>query len=132
MALGCDFLIGSAGAMFADTHVRIGAFPGGGMTVRLGRAVGLRTAKAVSLAGLRLDADAALRAGLLSEVTAPDLLVTRAQELAAAIAAADPDLVSTARTLYDQNRERSLADARAEESAELERWRAHHATGWSV
>jgi enoyl-CoA hydratase len=132
LALCCDFLIGSSRAVFADTHVRIGAFPGGGMTVRLGRAVGVRTAKAVSLAGLRLDADAALRAGLLSEVTAPDLLVPRAQELAAAVAAADPDLVTTVRTLYDQNQDRSLTDALAEESAELERWRAEHATGWSV
>ena len=132
MALCCDFLVGSPRAVFADTHVKIGAFPGGGTTARLGRVVGVRTAKAVSLAGLRLDADAALHAGLLSEVTAADLLVPRAQELAAAIAAADPDLVSTVRTLYDRNQERSLADALAEESAELERWRANHATGWSV
>jgi len=132
LALGCDFLVGSTKAVFADTHVRIGAFPGGGMTVRLGRAIGVRTAKAVSLAGLRLDADAALRAGLLSEVTAPDLLVPRAQELAAAVGAADTDLVTTVRTMFDQNQDRSLADALAVESAELERWRAEHATGWSV
>jgi enoyl-CoA hydratase len=132
IALCCDFLIGTPRAVFADTHVKIGAFPGGGTTARLGRVVGVRTAKAVSLAGLRLDADAALRAGLLSEVIAPELLVPRAQELAAAVAAADPDLVSTVRTLYDQNQDRSLADALAVESAELERWRATHATGWSV
>lgn len=132
LALCCDFLVGSPQAAFADTHVRIGAFPGGGMTVRLARAVGVRTAKAVSLAGLRLDADAAVRAGLLSEVTAPDLLVPRAQELAAAISAADPDLVTTVRTLYDQNPDRSLEAGLAMESAELERWRVEHATGWSV
>jgi enoyl-CoA hydratase len=132
VAMCCDFLVGSPRAVFADTHVKIGAFPGGGTTARLGRVVGVRTAKAMSLAGLRLDADAALRAGLLSEVTAPDLLVPRAQELAAAVAAADPDLVSTVRALFVQNQDRSLADALAAESAELERWRAHHATGWSV
>jgi enoyl-CoA hydratase len=132
LALCCDFLVGSPQAVFADTHVRIGAFPGGGMTVRLSRAIGVRTAKAVSLAGLRLDADAAVRAGLLSEVTAPDLLVPRAQELAAAVSAADPDLVSAVRTLYDQNADRSVEEALAMESAQLERWRAEHATGWSV
>jgi enoyl-CoA hydratase len=132
LALCCDFLVGSSLAVFADTHVRIGAFPGGGMTIRLGRAVGVRTAKAVSLAGLRLDADAALRAGLLSEIAASDLLVPRAQELAAAISASDPDLVATVRGLYDQNADRSLDEALAVESAELERWRAEHATGWSV
>jgi enoyl-CoA hydratase len=132
LALCCDVLIGSVRAVFADTHVKIGAFPGGGMTVRLSRAVGVRTAKALSLAGLRLDADGALRAGLLSEVTSPELLVPRAQELAAAVAAADPDLVSTVRALYDQNTDRSLAEALAAESTALERWRADHQTGWSV
>jgi enoyl-CoA hydratase len=86
----------------------------------------------MSLAGLRLDADGALRAGLLSEVTSPELLVPRAQELAAAVAAADPDLVSTVRALYDQNTDRSLAEALAAESTALERWRADHQTGWSV
>jgi enoyl-CoA hydratase len=132
LALCCDFLVGSPQAVFADTHVRIGAFPGGGMTVRLSRAIGVRTAKAVSLAGLRLNADAAVRAGLLSEVTAPDLLVPRAQQLAAAISASDPELVTTVRTLYDQNADRSVEEALTMESAELERWRAQHATGWSV
>jgi enoyl-CoA hydratase len=132
LALGCDFLIGSPRALFADTHVKIGAFPGGGMTVRLSRAVGVRTAKAVSLAGYRLDADTALRAGLLVEITEPDRLVPRAQELAAAVAAADPDLVGIVRAMYDQNQDRSVDEGLAEESAELERWRAEHATGWSV
>lgn len=58
LALGCDFLIGSHHAMFADTHATIGAFRGGGMTARLVQVPGVRSAKAVSLAGLRLDAEA--------------------------------------------------------------------------
>ena len=35
MALGCDFLIASERAVFADTHARVGILPGGGMTARL-------------------------------------------------------------------------------------------------
>jgi enoyl-CoA hydratase len=132
IALCCDFLVGSPQAAFADTHVKIGAFPGGGMTARLGRAVGVRTAKAMSLARLRLDAEAALRSGLLVEITEPEFLITRAQELASAIAAADQDLVSTVRRLHDDNQDRPLPDALAQESAALEHWRAKHATGWSV
>ncbi|MBY8863582.1 enoyl-CoA hydratase/isomerase family protein [Nocardia sp. CA2R105] len=132
IALGCDWLVGSPTAMFADTHVRIGAFPGGGMTARLSRAVGARTAKAMSLGGLRLDADAALRAGLLSEIVDPDRLVIRATELASAIAAADHDLVQGVRTLIDQNADRALPEALAVEAQELQTWRTRGRTGWTV
>ena len=38
MALGCDFLIASQRAVFADTHARVGILPGGGMTARLPQA----------------------------------------------------------------------------------------------
>lgn len=132
LALSCDFLIGSPHALFADAHVRIGAFPAGGMTARLGAAVGLRTAKAVTLAGLRLDATAALRTGLLSEVVPADTLVARARELAATIAAADPDLVRTVRHLHDRAADTSLGDALADEAYELHQWRATHRHDWTV
>ncbi|MFV2179903.1 enoyl-CoA hydratase-related protein [Actinomadura sp. LOL_016] len=132
IALSCDFLIGSPQAMFADTHVKIGAFPGGGTTARLGRAVGIRTAKAMSLGGLRLDARAALRAGLLSEIVEHDELGSRARALATHIATARQELVGVVRRLYDQNAGRSLDDALAVEAGELERWRAHQRLTWSV
>src|SRR5260370_8345358 len=35
MALGCDFLLASEHAVFADTHARVGVLPGGGLTARL-------------------------------------------------------------------------------------------------
>ena len=35
MALGCDFLVASERAVFADTHARVGILPAGGMTARL-------------------------------------------------------------------------------------------------
>ena len=37
IALGCDFLVASERAVFADTHARVGILPGGGMTARLPR-----------------------------------------------------------------------------------------------
>jgi len=40
MALGCDFLVASERAVFADTHARVGILPGGGMTARLPQVVG--------------------------------------------------------------------------------------------
>jgi len=132
LALSCDFLIGSPRAVFADTHVKIGAFPGAGLTARLSRAVGVRTAKAMGLAGLRLDALAALRAGLLAEVVEPDALMTRAHELAFNIANADHHLILTLRKLYDANMSRSLDDALVAEQIELERWRQGSPRTWSA
>lgn len=132
LALGCDFLIGSPQAVFADTHATVGAFPGGGLTARLGRVVGARTAKAMSLAGLRLDAWAARRAGLLAEIVDDGELIDRAQELARNIAAADPGYIATVRALHDGNTDRPLGEALAVERVEQANWRAAHRSSWTV
>lgn len=49
MALGCDFLIASQRAVFADTHARVGILPGGGMTARLPQRVGGAMARRLSM-----------------------------------------------------------------------------------
>ena len=46
LALGADFILASEHAFFGDTHARVGVFPGGGMTVYLAQAVGVRRAAA--------------------------------------------------------------------------------------
>jgi enoyl-CoA hydratase len=51
LALGCDFLIASDRASFADTHARVGVLPGGGLTVRLPLLVGPAWARRMSLTG---------------------------------------------------------------------------------
>ena len=79
---------------------------------------------------MRLDAQGALRARLLSEVVEADSLVRRARELAGNIAAADPTYVQTLRDLYNANMDRSLSDALAAERVESERWRSSHPRQW--
>jgi enoyl-CoA hydratase len=86
MALGCDFLIASERAVFADTHARVGILPGGGMTARLPQLVGLATARRLSMTGEVIDAARAERIGLVTEVIAHDRLLDRAVELAMQIA----------------------------------------------
>ena len=56
MALGCDFLIASQRAVFADTHARVGILPGGGMTARLPQLVGGAMARRLSMTGEVIDA----------------------------------------------------------------------------
>jgi enoyl-CoA hydratase/carnithine racemase len=86
MALGCDFLIASERAVFADTHARVGILPGGGMTARLPQLVGLAMARRLSMTGEVVDARRAERIGLVTEVVAHDGLIDRALELASHIA----------------------------------------------
>lgn len=85
LALGCDFLIASDRAVFADTHIRVGVLPGGGMTARLPRRVGSAQARRLSFTGEVVDAAAALRIGLVTEVVPADRLRQRAIDVAAAI-----------------------------------------------
>jgi enoyl-CoA hydratase/carnithine racemase len=86
MALGCDFLIASERAVFADTHARVGILPGGGMTARLPQLVGLGMARRLSMTGEVVDAERAERIGLVTEVVPHDRLLDRALELASQIA----------------------------------------------
>ncbi|MEI6453582.1 MAG: enoyl-CoA hydratase [Actinomycetes bacterium] len=101
LALGCDFLIASERASFADTHARVGVMPGGGMTIRLPELVGLDRAKRMSLTGEFIDANTALAWGLVTELTNHELLLSRAIELAASIAELDLEVVPELRQMYE-------------------------------
>ena len=88
LALACDMIIAAEDAQFADTHARVGVMPGGGMSARLPRAVGIRKAKELSLTGNYLRAREAERMGLVNRVVAKEQLLTAARELATQIAGA--------------------------------------------
>nr|WP_271212022.1 enoyl-CoA hydratase-related protein [Rhodococcus wratislaviensis]GLK38352.1 enoyl-CoA hydratase [Rhodococcus wratislaviensis] len=99
LALACDMLIASPDAVFRDTHLKIGAMSGSGLTVHLPRAVGQSWARRMILANDPLPADVALRLGLVTEVVPAEHLRQHAVALASRIAAMDPDLASTVKQL---------------------------------
>lgn len=121
LALGCDFLVASERALFGDTHARVGVTPGGGMSVFLPQAVGLRKAKELSLTGNFLDAEDALALGLVNHVVPHDELLPRARALAADIVGNDQHAVRNLKDLYDRGSRLSVGDALA---LERERFRA--------
>jgi enoyl-CoA hydratase len=102
LALCCDFLIASERARFADTHVRVGVMPGGGMTIRLPQLIGIDRARRMSLTGDYVDAETALDWGLVVEVVSHDSLVSRAREIATTIAAIPAEYVQELRRGYAQ------------------------------
>lgn len=110
LALACDIIVASENAQFADTHARVGVMPGGGMSARLPRAVGVRKAKELSLTGNYLGAHEAERLGLVNRVVAPDQLMTTATEMARQIESADRRVVRNIKRLINLATEAPLAD----------------------
>lgn len=101
LALCADIRIASAAARFGLPEVTIGTVPGWGGTQRLPRLIGAGRAKHMIFSGQPIDAARAEVFGLVSEVTEPDALTERANELARTIAANAPVAVQAAKRLVD-------------------------------
>ncbi len=101
LALCCDFLIASERARFADTHARVGAMPGAGLTIRLPQLIGVDRARRMSFTGDFIDAATALAWGLVVEVVPHEALLPRARELAAAVVSIPSDNIREIRRMYD-------------------------------
>ena len=111
MALACDIMIAAEEAQFADTHARVGVMPGGGMSARLPRAVGIRKAKELSLTGNYFSARDAERMGLVNRVVPRAHLLVAAHEMATQIAGANQTIVRQMKHLYDLTTRSSLGEA---------------------
>ena len=91
LALACDLRYAAAGARFAAPFVRLGMHPAMAATWLLPEAVGLPIARELLFTGRRVDADEALRIGLVSRVFASaDELVAGSIAVAEQIAANGP------------------------------------------
>ena len=86
-ALLADIRIAAANAEFGALERRWNIVGGDGMTVRLPLVVGFAKAMELVITGRRIDAQEALRIGLVNEVVAPGQALARAQALADEIAA---------------------------------------------
>ncbi|GAA3668460.1 enoyl-CoA hydratase-related protein [Microbacterium marinilacus] len=90
LALLCDIVIAAESARFGFPETGLGIIPGAGGTQRVVRAVGKAVAMDLLLTGRRMDADEALRSGLISRVTTSEDLLPTAIEAAERAAAAAP------------------------------------------
>lgn len=110
IALACDFIVASERARFADTHVRVGVYPGP-VLVDLPRRVGMARAREMSMTGNFVDAATSLRIGLANHVVPHDELLPFTIGLASAIAEQDPVMVATMRRDWDETDSLPLHDA---------------------
>lgn len=90
IALMCDLRIASTEARFGLPEITLGFFPLAGAPMRLPRAIPQAFANELLFLGERIDAETALRFGILSRVVPPDQLTATAQAMAAKIAGYAP------------------------------------------
>jgi enoyl-CoA hydratase len=81
LAYACDIRLASPAAVFGNPEPGLGILAAAGACWRLRDLVGASVAKQVLLAGRRLDADDALRLGLVAEVAPAGELLKRAHAL---------------------------------------------------
>ena len=110
VALACDFIVASERARFADTHVRVGVYPGP-VLIDLPRRVGMARAREMSMTGNFVDADTALRIGLANHVVAHEDLLPFTLDLAVAVAEQDPRMIATMRRDWNETGTLPLRDA---------------------
>lgn len=90
LAMLADFIIAGDAAKFGQPEINLGIFPGDGATQRLTRLVGQGLAMKMILTGEPIDAQTALRAGLVTEVVPAEQVLERALAIAELIAAKAP------------------------------------------
>jgi enoyl-CoA hydratase/carnithine racemase len=90
LALACDMVVASENAEFGQPEILLGIIPGGGGTQRLARVMGKQRAMELVLTGRRIDANEALRLGIVNRLAAPGRWLEEAIELAAVVARRPP------------------------------------------
>jgi enoyl-CoA hydratase/carnithine racemase len=124
LACMCDIRIASTAALFAESFVKVGIVPGDGGCWLLPRVVGMSRAAELALTGDTINAQEALRIGLVSSVVSSDSLLDEALKLAQRIAVNPPQVVRWTKQLLQQARTDTL-DQALEAAARIQGL-AHH------
>ncbi len=115
LAMALDLIVAGEGARFGQPEINIGVIPGAGGTQRLTRAIGKSRAMEMVLTGEPIDAQEALRLGLVARVVPDELLVEDALALAAKIASMSPLALRLGKEAVNAAFEMSLTDGLAHE-----------------
>ena len=116
LALCCDLRIAGDNARIGQPEILLGIIPGAGGTQRLTRLVGPARAKELIFTGRFVEADEALRIGLVDRVVAPDDVYAEAFALARQLAEGPAYALRAAKEAIDRGLEVDL-----ESGLEIER-----------
>jgi enoyl-CoA hydratase len=115
LALACDIRYASSRAKVGQPEINLGIVPGWGGTQRLARVCGVGVAKDLIMTGRLVDAEEALRIGLVSTISDP--VLDKALETAHELTAKSPLALALAKRLI--NMSPGALDTEADEFGEL-------------
>jgi enoyl-CoA hydratase len=111
LSMACDIRIASSKAKFGQPEVGLGITPGFGGTQRLARLVGTGMAKQLIYTGDIINAEEALRIGLVNKVVEPEQLIEEAKLLAKKIANNAPIAVKLCKTAINRGMQMDIDTA---------------------
>jgi enoyl-CoA hydratase len=117
LAMACDLRIAADSAKFGQPEINLGIIPGWGGTQRLTRLVGPGMSKLLNITGDLIDAQEALRIGLVERVVPAADLMPQARALALQIASKAPLAVAAIKQAVNRGADMGLADACMYEAA---------------
>lgn len=106
----CDIRLAGASAKMASSFVKVGIIPGDGGAWILTNAIGASRAAELVLTGDTIDAEEAMRIGLVSRVAPDEALMDEARKLANRIAVNPPRTVRLAKRLLREAQHGRLSD----------------------
>jgi enoyl-CoA hydratase len=116
LAVACDMIFASENAKLGLPEVTLGVTPGFGGTQRLVRLVGKLRAKEIIFTGEMVDAQTALRIGLLNAVVPQAELMAHCRKVAGKIAERGPLAISRAKRLVERGYDMPLRAANRQEA----------------
>ncbi len=122
LALACDMRLAAQEASFIEVFINVGLIPDSGSTFTLPRLVGAGKAFEMCTLGSKIDADEALRLGLVNQIVPAEQLLESANKVAGKLAALPGKAIALTKRLLNQSLENDLAqqleaEAYAQETA---------------
>ncbi|MGM9522602.1 MAG: enoyl-CoA hydratase/isomerase family protein [Oscillospiraceae bacterium] len=111
LAISCTLRVASEKAKFGQPEINLGIMPGLGGTQRLTRLIGKGNAMELILTGDMIDAQTALRMGLVNRVVPAESVMDEAMALAKKLASKPPLALRAAKDAVDYGADMSLETA---------------------
>ena len=108
LTMMCDMRIASEKAIFAESFVKVGLIPGDGGAWFLPRVIGPSRANEMAFTGEPVNAEKALAWGMVSQVVAPEELMSAAMNLAKRVAANPPSALRMTKKLIKEGEQLPL------------------------
>lgn len=111
IALSCDILVASKGAVFGLPEPKRGLVASGGGLIRLAERIPYHVAMELALTGDTIDADRAYALGLINHLVEPGEAFDRAMEVAARIVANAPLSINASKSIVKESRDWPLEES---------------------